>query len=328
MAVTITDSVGYEGTIQEPDWARLMVYAGGRQYGVVAPADWKVTPGAADREIRIAPGMGFGAGVLDRTTAEASLSLPAPVAGSRWHLIIARRDWQANESSFDSIAGTTGNASLPARATNPGTLDEQPIALVRVQAGQSQVVEIRDLRVWGNVGGAFAVDDLVRQYISRLGTALFINGVVWNRILNSLGTSTWVRSPVLRQAGTAEGAASGGVVPKGSAANLVQFTLPDVVAVGSLLHVYADVEVYVPVASGSDNFAGYLQLKRGDEVLAARRWHSRGRNGRWLFPHVELNLPVAEDIPALTALRLTITSDPLSTAGVEVWNAAIAWSAS
>ena len=53
MPVTIANSVGYDGTIQEPDWARLMVYAGGRQYGVVAPADWKVTPGAADREIRL-----------------------------------------------------------------------------------------------------------------------------------------------------------------------------------------------------------------------------------------------------------------------------------
>lgn len=194
MAVSITDSVGYEGTVDEPQWARLMAYAGGRQYGVIGEGDWKVTPGTADREIRIAPGSGFGSGVLDRTTAAASLTLPAPASGSRWHLIAVRRDWQNNLSSFDSIAGSTTTAQIPIRQTTPGTSDDQPIALVRVQAGQSQVAEVRDLRVWGGDGGAFAVDDLVRQYLNRVGTHVRINAVDWDLTLNVLGSPTWVAS--------------------------------------------------------------------------------------------------------------------------------------
>lgn len=191
MAVSITDSVGYEGTVDEPQWARLMAYAGGRQYGVLGEADWKVTAGTADREIRIAPGSGFGSGVLDRTTATASLVLPAPASGSRWHLIAVRRDWQNNLSQFDSIAGTDGAAAIPARAASPGTSDDQPIALVRVQAGQSQPVEIRDLRVWGADGGAFAVDDLVLQYLTRLGTRVRIGFSTWSRVLDGLGNTQW-----------------------------------------------------------------------------------------------------------------------------------------
>lgn len=191
MAVTIADSVGYEGSVDEPDFARLMAYAGGRQYGVIGEGDWKVIAGTADREVRIVPGSGFGSGVLDRTTEAASLVLPAPASGSRWHLIAVRRDWQNNESVFDSIAGSTGTAQIPARETTPGTKDDQPLALVRVQAGQSQVVEIRDLRVWGGDGGSFAADELVLQFLSRLGTRVRISGVWWTRVLDALGNPQW-----------------------------------------------------------------------------------------------------------------------------------------
>lgn len=328
MAVTIANSVGYEGTIQEPDWARLMIHAAGRRYGVVAPSDWKVTPGAADREIRIAPGMGFAAGVLDRTDAEVSLTLPARASGSRWHLIVARRDWQANVSSFDSIPGPTGSASIPTREVEPGILDEQPLALVRVQAGQSQVVEIRDLRVWVSNGGAFAVDDLVRQYLGPLGTSLFINGVAWNRALNTLGTSVWVRTPSEKQAGTASGTQTGGIAYPGATTHLAAFTVPNAIPAGSMLHVRGDVEIYVPTAGNEFNFAGFLQVRRGDDVLVQRRWHSNGRNGRWIYAGVELNVPVVDEIAANTAFRFSTTSDPLSAAGVEVWMANVAWSVS
>lgn len=196
MSVIIADSVGYEGTVDEPDWAALMSYAGGRQYGVIGEGDWKVTAGTADREVRIAPGNGFGGGVLDRTTDSASLTLPASPSGSRWHLIAARRDWGANQTSFDAIGGGTGTAQIPARNTTPGTADDHPIALVRVQAGQSQVVEIRDLRVWGGDGGAFAADQLVLQYLNRLGTRVVIGSQEWIRYSDALGNLAWASNDV------------------------------------------------------------------------------------------------------------------------------------
>lgn len=192
MAVTIADSVGYEGTINEAQWAQLMAYAGGRQYGVVGTNDWKVTVGTADREVRIAPGVGFGSGILDRTTATASLTLPATTSGSRWHLIAARRDWQANETTFDSIAGGTTPA-LPNRSANPGVADDHPIALVRVAAGQSQIAEIRDLRVWTGDAGARAVDELVLQFLNRIATRVRIGSVDWVREVDVLGAPYWSR---------------------------------------------------------------------------------------------------------------------------------------
>ncbi|MFJ4038197.1 hypothetical protein ACIPVB_08915 [Microbacterium sp. NPDC090007] len=198
MAVSITDSVGYEGTVDEPQWARLMAYAGGRQYGVIGEGDWKVTAGTADREIRIAPGSGFGSGVLDRTTVAASLVLPAPASGSRWHLIAARRDWQNNLTTLDSIPGSTGAAALPVRAVTPGTADDHPIALVQATAGQSQVTQIIDLRVWGSDGGSYALDELVLQFLNRLGTQVQIGGRSWMRTLNNLGTPMWTELGVGR----------------------------------------------------------------------------------------------------------------------------------
>lgn len=324
MAVTIADSVGYEGTVDEPDWARLMAYAGGRQYGVVGDGDWKVTAGTADREVRIAPGMGFGSGVLDRTTTAASLILPAPPSGSRWHLVTVRRDWGANESSFDSIPGGTGTAQIPTRETTPGTADDQPIALVRVQAGQSQVVEIRDLRVWGGYGGAFAADELALQYLAQLGTIISVAGTVWRRELNALGSPVWVKA-MQPQGGQTEGQTSGTIIAANSAAPLLDFTVSTPISPGALLHIHADVEIYIP---GGPSYAGFLQIRRDGVVLTQRRWHSQGRSGRYTYPSVELNLPISQEVPAGTRYVLTVTSDPLSSGGVELWNAFLSWGVS
>lgn len=325
MSVTIADSVGYEGTVTEPEWAELMAYVGGRQYGVVGDADWKVTAGTADREVRIAPGAGFGAGVLDRTNEAASLVLPAPPSGSRWHLIHVHRDWGANASSFDSIAGSTTTAQIPARATTPGTADDQPLALARVQAGQSQVAELIDLRVWGGYGGAFAVDELVLQYLTQLGVNISISGVVWRRELNSLSTPIWVkdRRP---QGGQVEGLTSGAIANANANTPLLAFTVPEMIPAGALLHIHADVEMYIPPGPA---FAGFARLYRGDTtILAQRRWHSQNRAGRFTYPSVEVNLPVTQDIPAGTVFRFVLNSDPLSSGGVEVWHAFMSWGVS
>lgn len=240
MAVSITNSVGYEGTVDEAQWASLVAAAGGRQYGVLGEADWKVTSGAADREVRIAAGGGFGYGVIDRTTQSSSLVLPSPGSGSRWVLIVARRDWQNNETTFDFVNGPTGDAALPTRQTNPGTLDEQPIALVQVAASQAQISTIRDLRVWGGDGGSLATDELVLQYLNRLGTQVQIGQRSFMRSLNNLGTPTWselgagrllsvadlVWDPTMGQS-FAPGAQSAVNWPAESPRNIARLDLPD-----------------------------------------------------------------------------------------------------
>ncbi|MDR6691337.1 hypothetical protein J2X55_002249 [Microbacterium sp. 1154] len=326
MAVTITDSVGYEGTIEEPDWARLQTYAAGRQYGVIGEGDWKVTAGAADREVRIAPGFGFGAGVLDRTTAAASLVLPAPSSDSVWHLIVAHRDWQANTTTFDVINGTSGAAAIPTRQATPGTLDDQPIALVRVQAGQSQVAEIRDLRVWGGYGGAVASDDLVRQYLTQLGTNITIAGIAWRRDLNSLGNPVWVKVRPM-QGGQLEALTNNAAqASPGSDLPIIAFAVAEAVPAGSMLHIHADIEIYIPPAD--KDMAGFLRIYRGDTLLAQRRWHSQGRRGRFTYPSVEVNLPITQDIPTGTTFRFAVSTDPLSGANVDLWHGFLSWGVS
>lgn len=191
MPVVIPESAGYEGTVDEPEWSDLLSMTGGRQYGVADPASWKVTTGTADREVRIAPGRGFGYGVRDRSTAVASLTLPPTTSGSRWHLITVHRDWAANQSAFDFVVGSA-DRQIPARDNTPGAVDEQPLALARIDAGQSQVAEIIDLRVWGGDGGSFANDELVLQYLNRIGTTVRIGSVEWNRDLDALGNPVWV----------------------------------------------------------------------------------------------------------------------------------------
>lgn len=198
MAVTIADSVGYEGTVDEEDWATLIAASGGRRYGVLGPSDWQVTRGAADREVRIAPGAGFGPGVLDRTTSESSLVLPSPGTGKQWVLITCHRDWGANTSSFDYITGGTGQAVIPARATTPGTEDDQPLALVSVDAAQAQVGEIIDLRVWGSNGGAYAASVVALQYLNDLGTSILVgNETRADRVLDALGSPVWKYTNVI-----------------------------------------------------------------------------------------------------------------------------------
>lgn len=188
MAVTIPNSAGYAGDVNATEWAEIIPHAG-QQYGVVDEASWVATPGASDREVRLSAGTGYGGGILDQTTAEASLVLPASASGSVYHLIHVHRDWNAARSVFTSKAGT-GEKRLPGRDTNPGQVDDQPLWLARVDAGKSQVQELVDLRVWG---GGYASDELVLQYLNFLGARVRVGSSIWERVLNSLGQPTWVR---------------------------------------------------------------------------------------------------------------------------------------
>ncbi|WP_424448843.1 hypothetical protein [Microbacterium arborescens] len=192
MTYVITDSAGYEGTVDEPQWSDLLAMSGGRQYGVGSSADWTASVGGADREVRLTPGRGFGYGVRDKTTEEASLLLPATASGSVWHLICVHRDWQANQSTFETLPGSNARA-IPVRETTPGEVDDQPLWLARVDAGKSQVQELVDLRVWGGDGGSLAANDLVLQYLNRLGTSVRYGDMLAMRIRNAQGSPVWKR---------------------------------------------------------------------------------------------------------------------------------------
>lgn len=320
-------SVGYGGDIDEVAWAQIVPMMGGRLYGVRGANDWRATIGTADRSVVVGTGTGFGCGIRDVNTEPVTVTLGAVSSGTRWDLICAKRNWSTNATTFTVIPGTNVQ-ELPARTTTPGEEDDQPLYLAKVEAGKSQVSELIDLRVWGGDGGAIARHILALQYLSQLGTAVFIDGVVWRRTLNGDGNAVWLRTPVQPQGGQAEGLTSGGIVSANANTPLLSITVPEMIPAGALLHLHADVEIYIPPGAGAA-FAGFARLYRGDTtVLAQRRWHSQGRTGRFTYPSVEVNLPVTQDIPAGTVFRFVLTNDPLSSGGVEVWHAFMSWGVS
>lgn len=192
--MAITDSWGYAGDIDAPEWAKLMPYAAGGQYGVKDFAAWRPTiGGSGDRAVTIAAGLGWGHGVMDTNGSSVTLNLPSVASGSRWDLIVARRIWSTGVTSFQRVAGTSTKA-LPNRLNTPGTEDEQPIALARVTAGSASVVELIDLRCIPGDSGLLAFNELALQYLNRVGTSIRIGTVDWFRVVSAVGNASWVRT--------------------------------------------------------------------------------------------------------------------------------------
>ena len=202
MAVTFT-SHGYDTTAGNPyteiAWADAHPLIGSGMYGVRSGGDWKVTAvTGADRTVSIAPGFGWGAGVTDETVANDTIQLDTVTSGSRWDLIVARRDWTptAGETKFMKINGGSTKAIPGGRLQTPGGIDDQPLALVQITSGQTQPTAIVDLRCWATNGGMVANDDLAKNYLNRLGTEVFINGVEWRYIPGANDVPTWVSNEI------------------------------------------------------------------------------------------------------------------------------------
>lgn len=195
------NSWGYEGSIMpNVDWA-LMQYALGHQYFVLDDASVKVTPaGDGTREVDISPGFFGGQGILDQNDASVRLQLPTVASGTNYFMIVARRTWGATQATtFDFIDAGTG-ATLPVRNVSPGTLDDQPLALVPVVAGNTVPGNPIDLRAIGHSKGGpyFANSNLVLAYLDRVGTVVQIGNETWTR-----GLASWASagSDVVRLSG-------------------------------------------------------------------------------------------------------------------------------
>lgn len=187
-------SKGYAGTIDYNDWARITSHMGA-QYGVIEKDSFAVSPGTGDRVLNVQPGTAAGQGILDESDAVEQL-VGSPVAsGNRWDLVALRRAWGTNVTTLVLIQGGTA-ASIPARSTSPGVEDDQPIALVRFSAGQTAAQEVIDLRVWNGDGGLAARHPLVRDYLTRIGTRIWIQGVTWVIGFDATGNVAWVPDSV------------------------------------------------------------------------------------------------------------------------------------
>jgi hypothetical protein len=285
MAVTFT-SHGYDTTTGNPyteiAWADAHPLIGSGTYGVRSGSDWAVTAvTGADRTVSIEPGFGWGSGVTDQTVANETIQLDTVTSGSRWDLIVARRDWTptAGETKFMKINGGSTKAIPGGRLMTPGGIDDQPLALVQVTAGQTQPTAIVDLRCWANNGGMVAKDELVKGYLNKLGTELYIGGVQWRYVPGANDVPEWVSSDTTQAAadittfGTGFTPLTGGHKPRvrrnGNMVHLVgavQRTTGDfgnILTVPAAFRGAAGVTVFVGSGVSSNGIAYQLVLANG-----------------------------------------------------------------
>lgn len=183
--------------VTETDWALAHPQIGST-YGVDGVGDFKVTAHpSTPLAVNIAAGTAWGHGVLDISSATETVVCSAPAAGtSRYDLICLRRDWTPSVGGPTTVTKVEGGSTkaIPAgRENEPGTLDDQPLALVLWTAGQTQPTQIIDLRCWPGDGGVLAVDALARDYLTRIGTKVNIGGVIWQYTIGSGDVLSWTR---------------------------------------------------------------------------------------------------------------------------------------
>lgn len=173
--MTIT-SAGFNGSIDEAQFAILMSLAGIR-YSVAGPTDYQVSPVPGNRQVSAGPGVAYGCGVTASSSAAVNVSFATPSAGA-WHLVVLRRDWQANTSTVMSIAGATTTTVTPTSppASYPetlqqtaGLLDDQPLAWVWVNAATTAIT-VFDVRSYTTAERLKALSALVASLQGSVAT--------------------------------------------------------------------------------------------------------------------------------------------------------------
>lgn len=195
MAIT---SYGYPNQIDSVQWARLTEELGAA-YGVQDAADWKVTVVAGpDRTVAVAAGTGWGRGILDVNSAAVNLQHATVASGVRYDTIMAHRNWSTPATTFTIVQGTSTAAVSASRQVGPGTVDDQPLALVQITAGSTVPVIVADLRTW--TSKVLTVNDLRALVDPRLGdeAVLSTTNVRYRRVLDTGGSPIWSpQSPMI-----------------------------------------------------------------------------------------------------------------------------------
>jgi len=195
-------SIGYDGTVNERQWAELVPNVGSSIYGVKGAGDLKVSavPGQP-LMVSVAAGTGWGHGVMDTEVANTTITCDAISSGIRWDLIAVRRNWQPLAGGPTSVVKVTGTADqvIPdSRKAEPGVEDDQPLALVQWTAGQTQPTNVIDLRCWAGIGGVIAKDTLALTYLAQLGASVKIGVTEWNYTLGANDMPAWIPGPSIQ----------------------------------------------------------------------------------------------------------------------------------
>lgn len=191
MALT---SVFYDGPVTETDRAKNRT--GAPDYGVYGPGDFQVTTnGAVPFSTRIKAGRAHGWGVTDTADTDQTLIHDTVASGTRWDLVVVRRNWQPLLGGPSTLVAIKGGAftDIPAgRKVGPGVEDDQPIALVGWKAGQTAPFQIIDLRCWASNGGMEVASEICFEYLGRPGTCVRFDGTTWRYSRQANGAWGWV----------------------------------------------------------------------------------------------------------------------------------------
>lgn len=149
MAIT---SHGYDGTINEAQWATVAHYLGSGVPGVSEVDAWRVTAGGSgSRAVTVAGASGngpaFGWGIVDFNTTNINLNAAAQSSGTRWDTVCLRRDWTGVGGTTTTVIVQGGSSAVVAAGIQrtPGVVADQPLALIQVTTSTS-IGSVIDLR--------------------------------------------------------------------------------------------------------------------------------------------------------------------------------------
>lgn len=130
MAIT---TVGFDGTVTEAQFARLMRHHGEVNYRHgVSDGGMTVTAAGATRTVSIAAGTAVVASVLVTSDATASLVFAAnATATTRTDYVVLRVDWTTNTAAFVVVQGSS--AAAPTLTQSEGTSWDMPLARVAIR---------------------------------------------------------------------------------------------------------------------------------------------------------------------------------------------------
>jgi hypothetical protein len=190
---------GFDGSVVESDWAALSNNTGSR-YSVGGGTDFQVTPrSAATLTSNVAVGTAYGCGV--KVTNDAQITVihtTAPNSGTRWDAVVLRRNWSGTGGTATVVVIAGGaTRSMPTRNNTPGVLDDQVLALVPINAGQSIPGTPVDCRWLPSkvitVGDLLAVTDPVVGMEAVVPSGSVAPASRWRYELDTTGNAAWTR---------------------------------------------------------------------------------------------------------------------------------------
>lgn len=144
-------SEGWDGTVDEAGIARIIDSAVPGH--VKNPGDFSATAVAGQRRVLLTPGESHQAFIRYVDTSPRTIDFAAPTAG-RWHLLVQRRDWDANTVTTRALAGPTTTAVVPQTPpdalpadfkSTPGVVADLPLWWAWVSNADNAVL-LRDAR--------------------------------------------------------------------------------------------------------------------------------------------------------------------------------------